>query len=366
MTKNTWTLRDVLRLAHPQGVDPAVGEFILRGKADGDSPEIIKGFARMQASENVGDVLDTLSRFPSLPWETIPTDFLKDVRVWHALFDNGALRGQALVRNVTRLARLGAFNDFKFAADFAGRLVDLGMIESTRLHPIQYLNAAVVYRDGQVDRRGWGGRNKNWDTHGTVLDALNEGFHLAFQAVQPANKRTLVAVDVSGSMSCAALGLDLSCAQVSAAVSMTVARTEPASIIRGFTSSGSGYGWRRAAELTDLGITARSDLADAMDKTRNHNFGSTDCAQPMLWADEQGIEIDTFVIITDSETWAGDVKPIDALNRYRDNSGIDARVAVLGVAGNPFTIADGPNMMDFVGFSSDAPKALTDFSAGRI
>jgi 60 kDa SS-A/Ro ribonucleoprotein len=174
-------------------------------------------------------------------------------------------------------------------------------------------------------------------------------------------------------MATRANGLDLSCAQVSGAVAMTIARTEPAHIIRGFTSSGSYYGRNSglahdASGLTDLGISAKTSLATAMQNVRRNNFGGTDCAKPVLWALQNGVEVDTFVIITDNEVYGHGSKPHDALVKYRKETGIDARMAVLGVAASDFTIADPRDrgMMDFVGFDSNAPKALADFSAGRI
>jgi 60 kDa SS-A/Ro ribonucleoprotein len=367
-----FTHRDVFRLSHPVGVDQAVGNFIL-GKSTGKFSDesvgkvaILDSFQAMQRAGSVQDVLTVLDESKGLPWETIPTEFLKDVRVWKQLFENGQLRGQALVRNITRLARLDAFKDLDFAARYAKALTDEEMIAKTRLHPINFLNAAVVYNTGQVDRRGYG-RTKDWTASSVIKDALDEGFHLAFKTVEPANKRTLLAVDVSGSMSSPALGLDLSCAQVSGAMAMTIARTEPAYEIRGFTSAGGGY-WSRDSKLTDLGITGKTSLAQAMKNVQKSNFGGTDCALPVVWALENKIEIDTFVVITDNETWAGNIKPTQALKQYRDRMGIDARLAVLGVASTGFTIAD-PNdrgQMDFVGFDSAAPRVLADFSAGRL
>ena len=41
-------------------------------------------------------------------------------------------------------------------------------------------------------------------------------------------------------------------------------------------------------------------------------FAGTDCAQPMIWAQEHRVDVDTFVIYTDNETWAGDVHPAQA------------------------------------------------------
>ncbi|QIQ62984.1 Ro-like RNA binding protein [Streptomyces phage Moab] len=358
--RNGWTHRDLFRLSHPQGVDQGVGNFIL-GKDVEAEVEILKGFAEMQSATSVKDVVKTLETFKNLPWETIPTQFLKDVKVWKTLFYNGQLRGQALIRNITRLARIGAFDDMVFATDYANAIANQEMIQKTRLHPINFLNAVVVHENGQIDRNGYSmwsmGRKKDWKSNGKIVDALNEGFHMAFKTVEPSGKRTLVATDISGSMSQSAIGLDLSCAQVSAAVSMTVARTEPYSDIVGFSSS-----------IVDLGITAKSSFADAMRKVSNRNFGGTDTAAAIEYATRNRIEVDTFVIVTDNETWGGSQKPFQALKQYRQKTGRDARVAVLGVASTDFTIADPTDrgMMDFVGFDANAPKALADFSAGRI
>lgn len=373
--RNGWTHKDVLRLSHAKP-DPYVANFMLGKKwVSDETPSIFPAFEAMQQAKDVKSVLSILDFQKNLPWETIPTEFLKDVKVWKTLFGNGQLKGQALIRNITRLAKAGAFSDMQFAADYAKALTDEEMIAKTRLHPINFLNAIVVYTEGQVSRSSGYGyyasrQDKSWTSESVIIDALNDGFHASFKSVEPAGKRTMLAIDVSGSMASPAMGLDLSCAQVSGAVAMTVARTEPAHIIRGFTTGGgSRYGYGRGgAELTDLGISAKSSLPDAMRKVQHNNFGGTDCAQPMLWALENKVEVDTFVVITDNETWAGRTHPFQALKQYRDKTGIDARLAVLGVASTDFTIAspEDRGMMDFVGFDSAAPRVLADFSAGRL
>lgn len=365
--RNGWTHRDVLRLSHAKP-DSSVANFML-GKeipSDAEYPVILTGFAEIQAAGSEKEVLDILNRdmYKNLPWEAIPTQFLKSEKVWKTLFYNGQLNGQALVRNITRLARIDAFKDMKFAGDYAERLTDEEMIAKTRLHPINFLNAMVVHQDGQIDRRNDGGyywsygqRKKDWTTNPRILDALNEGFHLAFKSVQPAGKRTMIGLDVSGSMGQDANGLDLSCAQVGAAVAMTIARTEPYYAVMGFSNI-----------FKDLGITAKMGLNDVLRRTSNMTFGATDCALPMQYALRNRIEVDTFVIVTDNETWFGGEHPFQALKKYRNQMGIDARLAVLGVAGSEFSIADGNDRgtMDFVGFDSNAPRVLADFSAGRL
>lgn len=359
--RNGWTLRDLMRTAHPKGIDQNVGNFIL-GKEAAYQSGVIEGFQAMQMETSLRGVINILDTFPSLPWETIPTQFLKDVEVWKKLFANGQLKGQALVRQITRLSRIGAFNDMVFAAEVAKVLTDEDMIRQTRLHPIQYLLASITHREGQLDRQGYGwyssSRQKNWDTSATIADALDEGFHKAFKTVVPANKRTLIGLDVSGSMGQNALGIDLTCAQVGAAMAMVTARTEPYCMVRGF-----------ANDFRDLGITPKMDFGTILHKTSNQNFGGTDCAQPMLWAAKNNLEVDTFIIVTDNETWIGRTHPHTALKNYRQKTGIPAKLIVAGVSATDFTIADPKDIsgqLDVAGFDSNTPAVMADFSAGRI
>jgi 60 kDa SS-A/Ro ribonucleoprotein len=70
----------------------------------------------------------------------------------------------------------------------------------------------------------------------------------------------------------------------------------------------------------------------------------------------------------DSETWAGDIHPAQALRRYRERTGIVARLTVVGMVANGFTIADPDDagMLDVVGFDTAAPQLISDFAAGRL
>lgn len=362
-----WTHRDALRQSRPSGIDTALGNWILGKEVAPETlPTIVFGFEALQHATTEAEALAVLTQYPVLPWEALPTQFHKSPAIWKKLFYNGQLNGQALVRNVVRLARIGAFNDLVFAADYAAKLSDEDMIRKTRLHPLNYLNALVVYTEGQIKRYGananpysYGYREKDWVTTPAIVDALNAGVHLAFKHVEPAGKRTLLAVDVSGSMSAAfGMGLDISAAQISGVMAATLAKTEPYTQIMGF-----------ATDFRDLGISGNMDLSTVMKRISGLNFGSTDCALPMLWASDNNLEFDTFVVITDNETWAGRrAHPHEALKQYRRKTGIDSKLIVVGVTATDFTIADpnDPGMLDVVGADANLPKLITEFSAGRI
>ncbi len=74
--------------------------------------------------------------------------------------------------------------------------------------------------------------------------------------------------------------------------------------------------------------------------------------------------VDVFAIFTDSETWAGQIHPNQALKEYRDKMGIPAKLIVVGLVSNGFSIAD-PNdagQADFVGFDTAVPELMSDFA----
>lgn len=339
--RNGWTLRDLMRLSHPVGVDQTVGNFILGKEPYFGGPDILAGFHEMQRSGSVDDVLFTLGQFPFLPWETIPTQFHKEPKVWKTLFYNNQLSGQALVRNVKRLQNIGAFSDIKFAGDYAKKLVDVEMIRKTRLHPMNYLLASLMS----------GVQNSK------IKAALNDGFYKSFATVEPSGSRFRIGVDVSGSMSWdKCIGVDITPAQGAAAMALVTAKVEDYAEILGFSST-----------LKDLGISPADSFDSVMRKTNLHNFGWTDASLLINDAASKKIEVDTFIVITDNEVNHGN-HPSVALKNYRQKMGIDAKLVVMGMTATNFSIADPSDrgMLDVVGFDANAPKVVSDFAAGRI
>jgi 60 kDa SS-A/Ro ribonucleoprotein len=68
-------------------------------------------------------------------------------------------------------------------------------------------------------------------------------------------------------------------------------------------------------------------------------------------------------VMTDNETWAGKIHPVEALRSYRKKMGIAAKLVVVGMTSTGFSIAD-PNdggMLDVVGFDAAAPAVIADF-----
>jgi 60 kDa SS-A/Ro ribonucleoprotein len=72
-----------------------------------------------------------------------------------------------------------------------------------------------------------------------------------------------------------------------------------------------------------------------------------------------------FITYTDSETWAGNIHPAQALRQYRDEFVGNAKAVVVGMTSNGFTLAD-PNdrdMLDVVGFDASVPAVIEEYRA---
>ena len=239
---------------------------------------------------------------------------------------------------------------------------------AARVHPIALLSALVTYQSGS-GVRGWG----KWQPVAEVVDALDAAFYLAFDAVTPANRRMLLALDISGSMG---MGMvagvpGLTPRLGSAAMALVTAATERSHAFVAFTNgkypslySKSGIG----SGITQLAISPRQRLDDVVRALSSLPVGGTDCALPMVWATKYKVPVDTFVIYTDSETWSGDIHPVQALRKYRERMGIPARLVVVGMVSNGFTIADPDDagMLDVVGFDTATPELISGFARGDI
>jgi 60 kDa SS-A/Ro ribonucleoprotein len=355
--RNGWSHRDLLRLTHPKVEKGSVTERALAwaaGKLDADGTTGDGPLAPIHALEEAKRATATadvvrLIREHDLVRECVPTRWLAELDVWEALLDRMPLA--ALVRNLATLTRLGLLTpDSAATGKVVAALTDADRIRKARLHPVALLMALRTYAAGHGER----GRH-TWAPVPRIVDALDGAFYAAFGNVRPTGKRWLLGLDVSGSMSAPVAGTLMSCCEGATAVALVTAHIEAECSICAFADG-----------LRPLPITARSRLDHALRLTRGVNFGGTDCSLPMRYALERRLPVDAFVVLTDSETWAGDMHPVQALRRYRERMGIPARLVVVGMVSNGFSIADPADagMLDVVGFDAATPQVMADFVRG--
>ena len=377
------THRDLLRLSHPatsvSARNPTVEvsveherlfEWIARGGSADGLPRIVEGFIRAQSAASTKESAELVREY-RLPREAVRSEHLASKDVWEALLEDMPMT--ALIRNLATMTRVGVLAPRSAArAKVIEQLGDTERLRKARVHPIALLAALRTYQAG----RGARGRHR-WNALGGVVDALDAAFYAAFGNVEPSGRRMLLALDVSGSMTWGEVGgiPGLTPRDASAALALVTAATEEEPEIVGFFTGKGGFlkrgrplRWGYDDGLTPLSISPRQRLDDAVKAVSDLPFGGTDCALPMLYAQALEREIDTFVIYTDSETWAGNIHPADALRAYRRASGIDASLVVVGMVSNGFSIAD-PNdggMLDVVGFDTATPQLISDFARGAL
>lgn len=369
-----WSQRDVLRLSHkgrltlPLG-HRAVMDLTMKGQTpDGtrsdDVPRLMRDAAKAHTITSDREMVALIER-SRLSWEMLPSEALNSAAVWGALLLNGRMPIGAIIRQLPTLTRRGVLTQFSPGTDYViKQLSSPEVLKKGRVHPVNLLVALKTYASGR-SLRG----DSSWTPVSRIIDALDKAFYLSYGTVEPAGKKTLIALDVSGSMGSAAGGLPISCREVSAAVALVTMNTEPEYGIVGFTGGSRwGYGGGGTA-LTQLDLSPRMRLDDAVRKISGLPFGSTDCALPMMWAKQNKIEgIETFEILTDNETWAGSMHPVQALKEYRQWSGVSSRLQVVALTPTEFSIADplDPGTIDVSGFDSNVPQLLADHSRGDL
>lgn len=384
-----WTHRDLLRLSHPVAADPqrrALFDYVTRGVVGRDPeslvegeamppplPAIVEDYTDAQNATFPSEWVDIIARGNGISWEMLPDAALGNVAVWEALLEHG-IPQTALMRQLPRLTRLGLATG-QTGARIAAQLQDPERLKRGRVHPVNVLVAQRTYVSGR-SARGDG----TWTPAPRISDALDAAFYNAYGAVEPAGKRTLLALDVSGSMTAAVSGLPLTCREAAAAIAMVTAATEPDHTIVGFTGE-HGYADQRTlwgsvhrqltvtkTTLTELDISPRRRLDDICRYTSELPMGWTDCALPFTWAMEQKREFDTVVVLTDNESYAGPIHVHQALRRYRETVNPNTRLIVVSMASTTNTVTDpaDPLSLDIAGLDSAVPSLISAFSRGDI
>lgn len=355
--RHGWSHRDALRLSHPQtdvAVRTSIYGWITQGwpalpeevPAD-QGLRLIWAFEQAKQAKDLQTIQHLVTEY-GLPWETLPTEWLAQPEVWKTLLPQ--LPMTALLRNLARMTANGTLTPkSKMVQQVVQRLTDREALRRARIHPIAVLAALKTYAQGRGARG-----NLTWNPITEIIDALDTTFHKTFQNVEPTRKRIVLSLDVSGSMSWGQVANvpGLTPRVASAAMALVTAVTEPDTIITAFSQ-----------EMVRVNISSRQRLDDVLKATDGMPFSGTDCSLPMLWALENKVEADAFIIYTDSETWAGKMHPVQALQQYRRQTGIAAKLIVVGMVSNGFTIADPQDagMLDVVGFDTATPAVIANF-----
>jgi len=296
-----------------------------------------------------------LIRSGRLVREHVPTTLFGSKEIWLTLLETMPL--EALLRNLGKLTQIGVAAEKH--REIVVRLTNQTEVLKARIHPIKVLVASKVYTNGCGDSG-----SLTWTPNAYIGVALTDLFRISYGAVTPTGKRIMLGIDVSGSMSTPVLGSKvLTCRDASIAMALLYIETEKNVSAVAFSDT-----------LTDLIAPSRFQLRrgmtlqQALTATNGMNFSSTDCVLPIQHAIKHNLQIDAFVVITDCETYAPNEHPQNALIRYRELTGIQAKLIVLGMTGNCFTIVDPTdrNTLNLAGFDTSTPEIASMFMRGEI
>ncbi|XP_046844105.1 uncharacterized protein LOC124438154 [Xenia sp. Carnegie-2017] len=284
--------------------------------------------------------------------EHIPTHWLNSKEVWDALLKKMPMT--AMIRNLNKMTSIGLLAEGSpQALDVCKKLCHGDPLRNECIHPFNMLLALTIYKSGKGEK-GF----LEWKPNEDIIEALEEAFYLSFKNVEPTGKRHMLALDVSGSMQFSRCfgASPVRSHMASAAMALMTARTEQYCKFVAFSQ-----------EIVLIGMSSSMKLNEILNIFNEIPKGKTDCARPMLYALENNLKIDVFIVYTDSETNYGKVHPKEALKQYRHHSGIhDAKLIVVAMTSNGFTIADpdDPGMLDIAGFDSAATQVMREFILG--
>jgi 60 kDa SS-A/Ro ribonucleoprotein len=381
--RDDWRMADVLRLAKPRSkqsgvkinaTQDALFHWATKGwDSVGNEPHPdpvlrrIWGVEKLRRATSVGEVEDLIGEF-RLPREVVPTQWLNYPQVWRAMLTDG-MPMDAMIRNLATMTRNGVFGA-NYATEprralssfdasnmlelVARRLVDTQYILRSRIHPIKVFDAMKTYASGK-GLRG----DSTWNVISVLVDALDAAFYNAFGTLEPSGRNILLALDCSGSMkSTQVTGIRNTSAYEGAGLqAMITMRGEKHVNAVAFDQ-----------DVYPLDLSPRRRLDDIVRYLRTIGGGGTDCAAPIIQAMGKGaLDYDAFIIMTDSQTWQGQMHPVQALREYRRRSGNPrVKMVVVAMAFNSFTIADprdDAGMLNCLGLDSNTPQVISNFLA---
>ena len=307
-----------------------------------------------------------LVRDHGLVREQIPTHLLNSSDIWTELLNSKGANGkgmplEALTRNLGKLSSLPNFMGQENTNTICARLSSNEDIQKSRIHPFKVLVASKIYGAGKALKGAL-----SWTVSSRVRDQLTTTFLRSFKNVNPTGKRYMAALDVSGSMDCSCMGCPaITCRQASAALAQVLYETEPHVYLRGFSAAHvPGTGFYNFDPLVRHGMTLEQFIS-----ATNTPFGPTDCSLPMRRAIDEGLDVDVFIVMTDSETYAGTTHPQVALENYRVKANKpNAKLIVVGMTANCLTIADpnDRNTLNLAGFDAAMPEIIAMFVRGDL
>lgn len=373
--KKTWDHRDVLRLAHVKPKSKgtaAVLKYLVKGldkvkeayPEDGLQDEIKPVRKFLIDVEDVHKLKDdadkqkvmALVEEHRLHLDHVNNHWRKSKELWTVVVQHLPLK--EILPDLGRLTNkqeLFGPQDIT-SSRLCERLKDEEELKAARLHPYDILQALKSYR---AKRAKVGTEKIKWTLNKQIVEALDAALLTSFKFLESTGKRFVLAIDVSPSMKLSGVNGSpgVTAKEAVAIMSMQVVRTEKSFRIMAFSKN-----------FEDIQITPEMNFEQTKAKIGELSMGSMDVAHPMDWALKNKVPADVFIVFTDVKTTHESLSPSQALKEYRKGMQIDAKLVVVALASNQFTVADPTDsgMLDIAGFNASGPELIRKFSIGEL
>ena len=279
------------------------------------------------------EVIDIVTKY-RLTWDVIPTEYLNSKELWRELYKNNLVPAQATLRQLPRLAALGVPSDL---------YIPVLEENADKFSFYEVLRAYGVYRTGKS-------RNISFTPIGKVEHSLKRILSSKFdndsEVKLNVESGIVIGVDVSASMTWHHGDIGLTPANLAQIFGSYLARVLPKAKYVEFD--------------TDIRRTSPHKTFDDALNARA-NGGGTDTSLPFRYAASNGY-YDAVVILTDSETWAGQEHAIEIIDRDLIPRNERFKAVNVPFESNPYsTLPNDPRFLEVVGPVPELDKIILEF-----
>lgn len=363
--------RDMLRISHPEVKDENLVNFILSlGGAEKDYekdmlPQVAQNYLEVSSVDNETEAVSIIQNSSGrFAWEFLDTSLLNSPHVWKALLEGNHVGYIALLRNLSRLYKIGLLDKGSDTLSIVkNKLVSEKDITSSRVHPMHILNAMYLLAQKVNGIRDYYfnlGVTSSLKT--PVSDELNKALVISYSNIKPTGKKISLAVDVSASMNHNMIRWDFS--QFRKGASPRQVSAMLASLLLHNEESGNVDVYAFSDSLTALDVDKNTTVSQFVSLTDKLPFSFTNAALQIEKAVEDREVYDAFITITDNET---QFEVDNILAQYRKDVNPDAKLVVISVTGDKFSVNDPHDLngLDVCGADAASLNYVTDFIAGR-
>lgn len=280
------TLRDILRMSHPKAATPAHAErfaWLVRGKAGlGNELDLNPQIRSLEALKSAAteDAQLALIREGRLPYEVVvPSLKGTTTGIWSELLHQAPYLN--LLWSLQTFARHGVFRNEDNVRYAVERLTNPRAVQRSKVLPFRFFSAWKAYAEGGDHR---------------IADALRAAMELAFVNMPDLGSRVAIGTDTSGSM-----GRPIS--DKGTIRYIDIAGIFTGALLRQAVDRVIPIPFDTQVHLHH-NLSPRDDVLITTSKIARYGGGGTAVGAPVQYLLDGNIQIDTFIGITDQESWA--------------------------------------------------------------